>query len=229
MKIIGHRGASGLAPENTLAAIEQALLYRVNEIEIDVRITSDGHVILSHDAKLKRTVGKALVINESTLSLLADAKPDICTLEAALSLINRRVPLLIEVKPDVTVKPIVEVIKKYRELGWQAADFRLASFRQKILLELHAAIPDISLVVNSHFSAVHSTRRARQLDAKRINIDGRIVWFGLVRSLARGGYQLTVHNMNSPRALRKVKRWGHDGLYGIVTDYPDRTSQLRDR
>ena len=57
MKIIGHRGAAGLALENTLPGIELARLLGVDAIEIDVRKTKDNQLILCHDADLKRVAG----------------------------------------------------------------------------------------------------------------------------------------------------------------------------
>ena len=54
-KIIAHRGASGQAPENTLAAIRKAMAIGVDMIEIDVRQTRDGAIVLMHDRTLNRT------------------------------------------------------------------------------------------------------------------------------------------------------------------------------
>jgi glycerophosphoryl diester phosphodiesterase len=227
MKIIGHRGARGLASENTLAAIEQALIYKVDEIEIDVRVTSDGRVVLSHDSIVMDLSGHKMIISHCSLGQLSDAKSDLCTLEAAISLIKRRVPLLIEVKTGEPLSAIIAVIQKYLELGWQAEDFRLASFNQKTLRGLHAALPQITKVVNAKFSAVYGTHRVRQLATKRININNKIVWFGLVQSLSSHGYQLTVHNINTSQEIRTAKCWGQRGLYGVITDYPDRTTSLR--
>jgi glycerophosphoryl diester phosphodiesterase len=65
VKIIAHRGASGLAPENTLSSIRKALEIGVDYIEIDVRLSKDGVVMVSHDSSLKR-VGR---INKSVQSL----------------------------------------------------------------------------------------------------------------------------------------------------------------
>ncbi len=55
--VAAHRGASAEAPENTLAAVEQAIANRADYAEIDVQETKDGVVILLHDSNLKRTTG----------------------------------------------------------------------------------------------------------------------------------------------------------------------------
>jgi len=53
--LFAHRGASALAPENTLAAFELALTQQADGIELDVKLTADGHVIVHHDATVNRT------------------------------------------------------------------------------------------------------------------------------------------------------------------------------
>ena len=55
--IFAHRGASAYAPENTLAAFEVALVQNADGIELDVKLSADGHVIVIHDATVDRTTG----------------------------------------------------------------------------------------------------------------------------------------------------------------------------
>lgn len=57
-RIVGHRGARGEAPENTLAGFQMALEAGVGEVELDVRLSRDGHLIVVHDSNLKRTTGE---------------------------------------------------------------------------------------------------------------------------------------------------------------------------
>jgi glycerophosphoryl diester phosphodiesterase len=70
MKIIGHRGAAGIALENTLQSIEAALTAGVDAVEIDVRLTIDGQFVLSHDATLRRVGGHGKLIANETLASL---------------------------------------------------------------------------------------------------------------------------------------------------------------
>ena len=78
MKIIGHRGARHVAPENTVAALKHALKAGVDEIEIDVRVTKDGHVILHHNPVMKMN-GKNYATNAHTLQELRTQKSDLTT------------------------------------------------------------------------------------------------------------------------------------------------------
>lgn len=68
LEIIAHRGASALAPENTLAAFAAALDLGVGTIETDLRATRDGQLVLAHDADLARLTGRPLRIEDCTLA-----------------------------------------------------------------------------------------------------------------------------------------------------------------
>jgi len=66
-QVTAHRGASGLAPENTIAAIREAIKYRANYAEIDVHLTADGEMVLMHDESVNRTTDGTGNIGELTL------------------------------------------------------------------------------------------------------------------------------------------------------------------
>lgn len=224
-RIIGHRGARGLAPENTLTSLEEALHHGVHEIEIDVRVTKDGICVLNHDPFLHAASGSKLRwlrIAKYTYAELLEQRPDLATLEQAITLVDRRVPLVIEVKPRVPTESIISILKKFLANGWQPADFLIASFSQRALRALHKALPGIRLVVNERFSSVKGTWRARQVGATRIAINHHNMWWGMVRRLHRQGWQISTFSLNDPR---KAARWKKHGLYGVITDYPDRFSR----
>src|SRR5690554_2395339 len=98
-RIIGHRGAAALAPENTLAAIRAADAAGVTWVEIDVRLAADGLAVI-HDALLDRTTNGTGPVSEASLSAIASldagawfgtafAGERVPTLEVALSEIQR--------------------------------------------------------------------------------------------------------------------------------------------
>lgn len=218
MKIIGHRGARGLATENTLQAFEKALEHNVDEIELDVRLTKDGQTVLIHDKYLKDQTGNKLKVATHTFDELQKHKPELANLELAIAIINRRAPILIEIKPGVPTEHIIRILKSFLAKGWTTKDFQIGSFSQKILRELHAAFPDMQMVINESWSGVHASYRARQLNTKRINMRTWWLWSGFLASMKRGGYQIAPYTMNDPIKVRKWQKY----LYGIVTDYPDR-------
>ncbi len=218
MKIVGHRGARGLAHENTLASLQKALDHQVDEIEIDVRITEDNVPVLYHDRSLLRLAGRPLLIAATTYKDLLAEQPQLCTLESAIAFIDRRVPLVIEVKPREPTNPVVDIINTFKAKGWQDTDFLFASYSQRSLLQLHHALPGVPTVVNARWLSIWARRRAKQLGTRRLTMNHHFLWFGFVRVTSRN-YELVPYTMNNPD---KVRRWQKYGLAGCVTDYPDR-------
>lgn len=213
LKIIGHRGARGLAPENTLAAIEAGIKAGADEIEIDARVTKDDIAVVNHD----RRVNGALIFMHP-LAELQDIKPDLATFKEAIRTVNRRVPLIIEVKGGEPIEPVVKVLKAFLKQGWEVGDFRLGSKSQKTLLALHKALPKIPTVVIERWSGVRASWRARQLGTKFVCMNGLFLWWFFVSSMSKSGYKLTVYMREKPE---KLKAWERRGLYGVVTDHPE--------
>ena len=71
MKVIGHRGASECHPENTLAAFQAAWACGADGVELDIRLSRDGEVVVMHDASLLRTAGLAAMVSDRTWAELA--------------------------------------------------------------------------------------------------------------------------------------------------------------
>ncbi len=69
---IGHRGAAGHAPENTLASVENAISLGVDLVEVDVQRTSDGHLVIIHDIRVDRTTNGAGLVSGMSLRALRE-------------------------------------------------------------------------------------------------------------------------------------------------------------
>jgi glycerophosphoryl diester phosphodiesterase len=154
--IIAHRGASGSAPENTLAAIRQAARDRAGWIEIDVNISRDGIPVLHHDDDLERcSDGTGLVI-EKTLSELqaldsgswfapAFAGEPVATLQECLDLCSElSLGINLEIKPCSgweipTTERIAEVINRAPRLP----PILISSFSHIALLEAKKRLPTL--------------------------------------------------------------------------------------
>lgn len=219
MKIIGHRGAKGLAPENTLASLLKAVEHKVDEIEFDVRVTSDNVPVLHHDPDIVDPSGAALSIAHTPYKTLRAHKPDLTTFEQAFKTLPRQVNLVIEVKPHVAIEPIADDIKQALKDGWQSERLALASFDFTVLRALHRAFPDIKMVVNERWSGVRAHHRARAVKATRVTMNQQWLWSGFIKSVSRSNIELVAYTLNDPV---KVRRWAKYGLAGVVTDFPDR-------
>lgn len=218
LQIIGHRGARGLAPENTLASIQKALDYGVDEVEIDVRVTKDNIPILHHDLYLRDPAGNRLNIRTHTYDDLKKHKADLATLHEAIWHVNKAKPILIEVKPDERTKPIIKVLKYCVNDGFQASDFLLGSKKQSTLMKLHRALPDVPTVVIEPWLSIRAVYRAQQLKTRRLSMNHLFLWYGFIRAMHRRGYKLYTYTLND---VDKATRWQRFGLAGVITDLPD--------
>lgn len=217
MIIVGHRGAKGLMPENTLPSIQKALDHHVDEVEFDLRTTRDQIVILHHDPYLTDGNGKRNMISELTYKQLLQHKPDLATFKQALELIGLGTPVYIEIKPEAKLEPITKIIDEMFNNGWPSDHFAIASFDQKILVKLHKKYPDLEIIVNETWSGVRAQLRAKALNTNRISMDQRWLWSGFIKMMSKK-YRLGAYTLNDPA---KARRWAKNGLYAAITDYPD--------
>lgn len=220
MIIIGHRGAKGLAPENTLASLEKALALGVLMIEIDVQVTADNIAVLHHDNFIKQN-GKKAYISKTSFLDLQSIKPDMLTLEACLQFIDRRADLVIELKPGINTGPVISCIKPRLEKTWIESDIIITSFDYKLLKQIKSELPGVLLAVNEKWSGVRASHRARALGTKRVIMNQRWLWGGYVKMVAKSGYLLTAYTVNNLDQAQKFKK---AGIYAVITDFPDQIS-----
>jgi glycerophosphoryl diester phosphodiesterase len=218
MKIIGHRGAKGLAPENTLASFEAAIEHHVDEVEFDLHVTSDGIPILNHDPFITGTDQAPYIITEHTYKELHEHTADLLRFDELLRAIGHSVHLLIEIKPQVATGPIIDCIREAVAEGRSPDTLSVSSFDQAVLRAVHAALPDMQMIITENWSSIRARRRAREVHTKRINMSERWLWRGFLRAMHHGGYQIATYTVNDPARVRKWEPY----LYGVITDYPDR-------
>ena len=144
ISITGHRGAAGLAPENTLAAFSIAQSLGCHAVEFDVRLTRDGKLAVIHDADLSRTTeGTGLVsaFNMSELKLLnAGNGETIPELVEVFDLLQQTDMIFqIELKGPGTEAVVPDAIKH----AGLAHRIRITSFNHDRVLEVKNAVPDV--------------------------------------------------------------------------------------
>ena len=149
MQIIAHRGASGLAPENTLKAIRLALTLGAGAIEIDVQ-QADGELWVFHDRRLERcTDGRGVLMAQSRAylaSLNAGEGEGIPTLWQVMEAIAGQAELHIELKgPDTAAAVATLTLRAEAELGFTTAQWVVSSFHHPELARFAALRPEIRL------------------------------------------------------------------------------------
>jgi len=113
---IAHRGASTFEPENTLRAFKKALELNADMVEVDVRLSKDGHIVVIHDPTVDRTTNGKGYVREMTLDELkrlnAGKGERIPTLKEVIEVIKGKMKLLIDVKvPPPIEKKLVRIIE----------------------------------------------------------------------------------------------------------------------
>jgi len=149
--IVAHRGASGDAPENTLAAFELAWEQGADAIEGDFRLTKDGVIVCIHDEDTERVGDKKLRVAESPLQVLKTvdvgsyhgaefSKQVIPTLEEVIATIPEGKKIFIEVKCGCEIVPIL--IKQLRTTNLNPNQIIIIAFDAKVIEECKATAPE---------------------------------------------------------------------------------------
>lgn len=223
MQIIAHRGASGLAPENTLKAIALALAQGAEAIEIDVQV-ADGELWVFHDRRLERCTNGEGVLSEQSCAYLqsldaGDGEP-IPTLWQVMSLIRGRCELHIELKGVNTAKPVAALTKKAEtELGFTTAQWIVSSFHHPELASFAGLRPEIRLGALTANLPLNLALFAERLGAWSINCDVDFVDEMLIEDAHQRGLKVLVYTVDHIADQQRLAQWGVDGIF---TNRPDR-------
>lgn len=223
MQIIAHRGASGLAPENTLKAIALALAQGAEAIEIDVQV-ADGELWVFHDRRLERCTNGEGVLSEQSCAYLqsldaGDGEP-IPTLWQVMSLIRGRCELHIELKGANTAKPVAALTKKAEaELGFTTAQWIVSSFHHPELARFAGLRPEIRLGALTANLPLNLALFAERLGAWSINCDVDFVDEMLIEDAHQRGLKVLVYTVDHLADQQRLAQWGVDGIF---TNRPDR-------
>lgn len=213
MKIIGHRGARGLAAENTIESIKAALGAGVDGIELDARVTHDGVIVLSHDPYINDTAQHHWVLKQHSYTFLKQRIPGLTTLDEALEVIPKNIEIRLEIKPVESIEPFIDFFTEIQD-----RNITVVSFDMKLLLTLYATMPNLQLGINERWSSTRAQYYARRLHTSTLQMNQRWLWRGFLKVMKRAGYAITPYTINS---LSQAKRW-EKYIDAIITDYPDR-------
>ncbi|WP_033137550.1 glycerophosphodiester phosphodiesterase [Aeromonas finlandensis] len=223
MQIIAHRGASGLAPENTLKAMAKALELGAEAIEIDVQ-AADGELWVFHDRRLERCTNGKGVLTEQSRSYLeqldAGEGEVIPTLWQVMEIIAGRCELHIELKGADTAEAVAALTRRAEaELGFTASQWLVSSFHHPELARFAALRPDIRLGALTANLPLTLTQFAEELGAWSLNCDVDFVDQSLVADAHSRGLKVLVYTVDYQEDCDMLKSIGVDGIF---TNRPDR-------
>jgi glycerophosphoryl diester phosphodiesterase len=245
--IIAHRGASGVAPENTFPAIDLALDAGSDYIEIDVHLTKDKQVVVIHDNTVDRTTEGEGKISELTLEEITKLEAGswfderfrgakIPALEEVIERVDGKSKLLIEIKKkknqyEGIEDEVIGLVRKHDAAEW----CEVQSFNDEVLEAINEKAPEIRL----HKLLVYKFRFLPYI------FDGGITRFSLDKYTYI--YSFNMHNQSFNKDFarmlhengRKVFLWGFceenpcmalatPFWDGIITDYPEQYISLLD-
>nr|WP_297461259.1 glycerophosphodiester phosphodiesterase family protein [uncultured Halomonas sp.] len=229
--ITAHRGSSWKAPENTLAAIEQAIEDGADYVEFDVRLTADDAIVVSHDDSLRRLTGHAQSLSEMTLKQArqidvgswfddAFAGQRIPTFEEVLELTRHRAGLYIELKPGPgeARQLVARVLEELPEARRDEAV--MASLSPVVIREVNRQAPDMRTTLFAQF-VLRGGLNLTTIDA--LGLRHNRVTEDAVEAAHHYGYQLHAWTVNSRGQMSRLIDLGVDN---IITDRPALLSEV---
>ncbi|MGY4706531.1 glycerophosphodiester phosphodiesterase [Candidatus Bipolaricaulota sp. J31] len=224
MEIITHRGASWYVQENSREAIALARRLGADRIELDVRATADGILLVLHDETLERTTTgegplRAYKFRELHDVRLKNGEP-LLTLEEAMDC-SAGIPLYLDIKDEESLEPLVWTLQRTnREVVVSSKDMEfLKNFRRKeprhpISLQLREPVPEATdLALEVEVTFVHPCWEKLE-DPLGTLLKGHL------HSFRTSGLQVILWHEEDPEMLKKVRSLG-DSIYGITTARPD--------
>ena len=225
---IAHRGASGrgLAPENTLAAFEKALDIGIDMLEIDVRVTGDGQLIVLHDPSLDRTTDREGIVREMVLEEIRQADAGdgehVPVLREVFDLARHRAPILLEIKSDFIAELVVQAIAE-AEFSEQVV---VQSFNPQTVERVKRLAPHLpaSLLIGE-LPTTPSRFRARRLVSQVLEIGANTlsIWHAtltppLIEEMRKRGIAVWAWTVDEEITMRDLAMMG---VQGLVTNHPE--------
>ncbi len=234
---IGHRGAAGYAPENTLASFRAALEMGVDYVECDFHLTADGIPVIMHDETLDRTTDGRGPVRAKTLAHLKGldagswygaefAGEKVPTLRELFELVAGRAGIVAEAKYPASQHPdaprlLAELVGEFAHISVIAISIDDAFLRG--FKEMCPEIPT-GLLSNLREGAQRAVAKAVHASCDILSVDFRRWDGGLPQLAGRAGLRLAVWTVNAPA---DIGRFMAEDVVSITTDYPDRVLERR--
>lgn len=221
---LGHRGACGHAPENTLASMRKAIELGVHGFEFDIQLSKDNEPVVIHDDTLERTTNGKGCVSDFTLQELqlldAGNGEKIPSLRNVLDMVDKRCRLLIELKAEHSAQGVADIVTHYvQHFGWSYEQLFVCSFDHLQIAAVRAINPDIHTCALLVGIPVSLAALASEAGAWAINPNVHHITQALVDDAHRRNLKVITWTGNDPRDIERMKALGVDG---IISDYPDR-------
>jgi glycerophosphoryl diester phosphodiesterase len=237
--IFAHRGASGYAPENTIAAFEMAVSLGAEAIELDTKLSSDGVVMVMHDQTVDRTTGQSGNLRTFTAQQLRqmdagshfDAKfagEKVPTLAEVFEAVGQKIFINIELtnyqtSGDGLVDKVIELIDQYS----MNERVIFSSFLPSNLLrarKLKPNIPAAILCLPGKEGLISRSFAGKWISPELIHPFFSDVNAGMMKREKNRHRKVNVWTVNEPEEMKRLLNLG---VQGIITDFPDIAVQLR--
>jgi glycerophosphoryl diester phosphodiesterase len=221
---IGHRGARGHAPENTLLAMDTGIRLGAQMVELDVQRHPSGELLVIHDLRLERTTnGKGRLVDRSfdyIRSLDAGGGQQVPTLPEVLDLVDQRVAVNVELKTaGGTAEAVAAVLRRYVDEGWSPEQFLVSSFHLPELELFRQAAPEFPIGVLLCGVPLEWAAEAAELSAQALNLSEEFADERLIGDAKARGLKVYVYTVNERDEIERLRQIGVDGVF---TDYPER-------
>lgn len=225
LQVIGHRGASSYAPENTFPSFDLALEMGADGLETDIQATQDGVLVLIHDRRVDRTTNGSGAVNESTWADLGAldagawfaprfAGTRIPTLEAFLARYAGRTGLALEIKAPGVEAGVVDALRRY-DLG---TSLTLTSFNWESVIAVRELAPALRVSWLTRTFDPEAIERVRAAGMVQICPKATEITPELVDLAHREGLEVRAWGLADEALMVRVVESGADGT---SINFPD--------
>ena len=232
--VIGHRGASAYLPDNTLESFQRATDENADMIELDVRKTADGALVLYHDWYVQMDFAVSKPVAFATYDELKEFSRKrhfkLATLDDVLNQFGHVIPLNIELKAGGYEKEVIEIIKAYDAIG----DVVLSSFFPWVILKLNDIEPRIKtgwivgqeqVLFLNRFGGPFVEALFGLTKAESIHLHHKIISSGLIKRFHERGIAVFAWTVDDLEITRQLVDFGIDG---IITNRPGQLASFLD-
>ncbi|HEX8881419.1 MAG TPA: glycerophosphodiester phosphodiesterase family protein [Candidatus Acidoferrum sp.] len=228
--MIAHRGASGHAPENTMAAFRRAVALGATFIETDLQLSRDAHFVAVHDETVNRTTDGRGSVHDLTLAELRELDAGswfgsefsgerIPTLEEILQFSKKNdVVFYLEMKPSGAWGGEHAVVGALRESG-EIPRAVVLSFDASMVLNVHTIDPTVMTGLLYDGQLEKPIEKALEIGARQLAVRGDLVTPALLEQARQKDLQVVCWTINQAAHMRLLIE---AGVHGIMSDYPDR-------